>query len=391
MVRPGSKRAYATLLTRPSYLPGVLILAHTLLRHQTAHPLLVLTTPSLPTSCHRALELESARTPLLRIVPVEPLLPGAHHEITLIAARFEDTWSKLRVFELAHWDAIVFLDADIMLRRNMDEVFDLDLPGPDWLAANHACVCNLDGDGWAPADWRAENCAYTSLRHPAALTAPTPVPHSSRLAPPATATAAEESDSAAVATVVAVASAKATHTLLNSGFFLFHPSASLWASMIHTFNTSPLLGTYQFPDQDFLADFFRDRWVSTGWQYNALKTMRYWHEKVWRDDEVRALHYIVDKPWSRRVASDGVAGHLGRDGVTHGWWWGVWEGWRAERDGLGKGGEELLRLVEDLVAPPLDAGADRRQREENRSQGWPVLVPDHPGMVRDRALEGVEL
>ena len=51
-----------------------------------------------------------------------------------------------------------------------------------------------------------------------------------------------------------------------------------------------------------------------GWQYNALKTMRYWHENLWRDGEVRALHYIVDKPWERRIASDGVAGHLGRDG-----------------------------------------------------------------------------
>jgi hypothetical protein len=33
------------------------------------------------------------------------------------------------------------------------------------------------------------------------------------------------------------------------------------------------------------------------------------------DGEVRNLHYIVDKPWSRRIGSDGIAGHLGKDGL----------------------------------------------------------------------------
>ena len=114
-----------------------------------------------------------------------------------------------------------------------------------------------------------------------------------------------------------------------------------------------------------------------GWQYNALKTMRYWHENIWRDGEVRVLHYIVDKPWERRIASDGVAGHLGRDGITHGWWWDVWEEWRTKRATE----EELLRIVDGLVARSLDAEAERRQCEENREKGFPLPVPPHPGMV----------
>ena len=105
--------------------------------------------------------------------------------------------------------------------------------------------------------------------------------------------------------------------------------------------------------------------------------MRYWHENLWRDGEVRALHYIVDKPWERRIASDGVAGHLGRDGITHGWWWDVWEEWRARRAME----EELLRIVEGLVAGPLDKEAEGRQCEENRKKGLPLPVPSHPGMV----------
>lgn len=31
------------------------------------------------------------------------------------------------------------------------------------------------------------------------------------------------------------------------------------------FNTTDKLSTYKFPDQDFLADFFYNKWQSLGW------------------------------------------------------------------------------------------------------------------------------
>lgn len=40
----------------------------------------------------------------------------------------------------------------MMVIRNMDELFDLEIPR-DWIAANHACVCNLAKASWAPVDW----------------------------------------------------------------------------------------------------------------------------------------------------------------------------------------------------------------------------------------------
>ena len=65
---------------------------------------------------------------------------------------------------------------------------------------------------------------------------------------------------------------------------------------------------------------------------------------------MRALHYIVDKPWAKRIATDGVAGYLGNDGVMRGWWWEIWAQWEGER----KGEEELLSTMEQLVAGELD-------------------------------------
>ncbi|GAB7343645.1 hypothetical protein MBLNU457_1638t1 [Dothideomycetes sp. NU457] len=299
--------AYCTLITRSSYLAGVIILAQTLVTYGCKHPLIVVYTDGLSSDAVAALEAESTK---LNLIPrrTDALLPRKNIHVHLIAERFADTWTKLRVFQLHESDTqfktLCYLDADMIVKQSMDHIFKAAaLPGDDWIAANHACVCNLDKDPWAPEDWTKENCAYTAVSHPGALTDPTPVTPSSR----------------------------PTYHLLNSGMFVFRPSAELWTSMLQFFNTTPLLSEFKFPDQDFLAEFFKNKWMSVGWQFNALKTMRYWHENIWRDDEVVCLHYIVDKPWAKRVAQDGTAGYLKRDGVTHTWWWDEYTQWHDQR------------------------------------------------------------
>lgn len=345
------KRAWVTLLTQPSYLPGVITLAHSLSTHATAYPLIVLITPSLSQSCLRALELESSHNPLLIAHPVDFLTLPQNRTTTLIADRFKDTWTKLRAFELTSYETCVFLDADITIYKNMDELFDFPLPSDDWIAANHSCVCNLDHDSWAPDNWKRENCAYTALQHPTALEMGTPIPAGA--APPH------------------------TYALLNGGVFLYHPSERLWKRMLDYFLTSPELSTFQFPDQDFLASVFCGTWRSIPWEYNALKTMKQWHTNIWRDAEVKGLHYIVDKPWQKRVASDGIGGYLGRDGETHTWWWDVWDEWRLQRGG------ELLDILDELVAKPLDKEADKRQCADNRDKGFPIpLLPEAKEVIQ---------
>lgn len=334
--------AYCTLITRSSYLAGVVVLAHTLKESGSAYPLIVLYTDSLPQSSLQVLQTESSKSNLI-LRPVSALLPRKNVHVHLIAERFADTWTKLRVFqlhELKAWDKLCYLDADMIIRKNMDHVFEKQLPDTDWIAANHACVCNLDKDVWAPDDWTKENCAYTAVNHPQALQNPTPVTPDSR----------------------------PTWHLLNSGMFLFKPSSELWDKMLDFFNTTPLLGEFKFPDQDFLAEFFRNKWMSLGWQFNALKTMRYWHENIWRDDEVVCLHYIVDKPWARRVSEDGVAGYLGRDGTTHTWWWDEYESWRQERAKQGE--NEELEIMRNHVAKPV--GDEGEESEDMKAIGSQV-------------------
>lgn len=344
------KRAWVTLLTKQSYTPGVITLSHSLSKHSSLYPLIVLVTASLEHSSVEALNLEARHSNLI-FRPIEPLLLPNGEKGTLIAERFADTWTKLRAFELFDYDVCCFLDADITIYRNMDEIFNLGLPDKMWIAAAHACVCNLDHDDWAPDSWKKENCGYTNLQHPSALETGSPIP--SDLAPPH------------------------TLALLNGGLFLYKPHEELWQTMYQFFLTSPNLKSYHFPDQDFLAEFFRGKWLSLPWKYNALKTMKQWHPNIWRDEEVKGLHYIVDKPWQKRVASDGIGGHLGRDGATHEWWWDVYEEWKdqIQQDA----NLQLLHTLQRLVAEPLNEEMDQKQREENNAKGLPVPIPGSLG------------
>jgi inositol 3-alpha-galactosyltransferase len=296
---------WVTLVTKASYLPGVIILAHTLDQHQSLYPLVVQYTDSLGDEAISALQDEATNHGRIQPEKVSLLLPRKDQENTgSVAERFKDTFTKLRAFEVYKlgYQRAVFLDADMAIFRNPDDIFETKLPGPDWLGSTSACVCNLDHDAWAPTEWHKGNCAYTPL------TGPDDVP------------AAITSNS------------RPTYHLLNGGMLLFYPHEELWNRMLDYFNSSDQLKHYQFPDQDFLADFYRNKWHPLSWKYNALKTMRYWHPRMWSDEKVVVLHYIVDKPWERKVSSDGIAGHLGRDGATHQWWWDIYEQWRASRE-----------------------------------------------------------
>jgi hypothetical protein len=158
-----------------------------------------------------------------------------------------------------------------------------------------------------------ENCAYTPMVHPTALTCPTAITDSS----------------------------PRPYGLLNSGLVVLDPSPALYKAITHFLSTSPLIPTFSFPDQDLLATFFKDRWKPLPWCYNALKTLRIIHKALWRDDEIRCLHYILDdKPWQTRVGELGTGGDYEE---PNRWWW-----------------EELNKLGEEMKV--------------DEAQGWEVVL-----------------
>lgn len=324
------KNAYVTLLTRSSYLAGAILLAFTLHKHSPNTPLIITYTPeTLSEPIINALKVEANHSNIILHPVMHLRLPEDGTESGMVAERFIDTWTKLRVLDLHEmeqkFERICWLDADMMVFSDpspliFNEENDAYLKGGDGmrLMAVHTCVCNLDHDSWAPETWKPDNCAMTHLTYPDQI-------------------AHVEAESE-------------TLSNFNSGTFVYRPSAALSIFVKQIFEKvgNKTLRAMQFPDQDFLNHAFATRWASLSWRTNALKTWRYWHTNIWRDNQVAVLHYIVDKPWTARLDASGTAGYLGRDGETHGWWWSEYDKWYDERNLQGE--KELLEIVGRFVA-----------------------------------------
>lgn len=339
-----SKDAYVTLLTRPSYLAGAILLAYTLTKHSPNTPLIITYTPeTLPQTSIDAFKAEAKHSNII-LHPVEHLrLPEDGTESGMVAERFIDTWTKLRVLDLHEmeqkFDRICWLDADMMIFSDpsplvFNEKNDAYLKGGDGMRvmAVHTCVCNLDHDSWAPESWKPGNCSIAHLTNGSQL--------------------------------AEVKAEPETFGNFNSGTFLYRPSAELSAFVHAKFEDlgNAKLRAMKFPDQDFLNAAFDGHWQSLSWKTNALKTWRYWHTNIWTDEDVAVLHYIVDKPWAARVKDDGTAGYLGKDGETHAWWWKEFARWHAEREAQGE--KQLLETVAKYAA-----GENGEVDEEMRAIG----------------------
>ena len=248
--------AWVTLLTQPDYYIGVQALHRSLKRSETQWPLIVMVTDAIDLTTREALQAQGCV-----IHPVEPLMPDAHLEQHYASAQFGEVWSKLRAWELTGCERVVFLDADMLVLRNMDELFTLDL-GDHPLAACHACRCNPNKIASYPASWQPENCHYTW----------------------------QDRDEPAPASL---------DRYLNGGFLVLKPDQEMFNWLQQKVAAISDLRRYPFSEQDLLNEVFEHRWLPLPYIYNALKTLPFQHSTMWREEEVKNLHFILAKPWKR--------------------------------------------------------------------------------------------
>jgi alpha-N-acetylglucosamine transferase len=248
--------AWVTLLTQPDYLVGVRALHRSLQKSATQWPLIVMVTDTIDIATRERLQADGCV-----LHPVTPLTPRADLDQHYASAQFGEVWSKLRAWELTGCERVVFLDADMLVLRNMDELFTLDL-GDYALAACHACRCNPNQIASYPASWQPENCHYTWQER-------------QQPAPP-------ELD-----------------RYLNGGFLVLKPDTAVFQQLQDKVAAIDDLRQYPFSEQDLLNEVFAERWLPLPYIYNALKTLPFQHPKMWQSDEVKNLHYILTKPWKR--------------------------------------------------------------------------------------------
>ena len=261
--KPHIMMAWVTLLTQPNYVAGVRTLRASLESSGSVYPLVVLVTDEINAQDRQLLQEEGC---LLR--SVEPLSPGNDLQDSYAIARFAEVWTKLTAWRLTEFERVVFLDADMLVTQNMDELFSLALAAGD-IAACHACRCNPNNIASYPVSWKPENCFYSHC-----------------------------SDDFHTRETGVVDS------YLNAGLLVLTPDESVYLHMVSELRKMTDLSRYPFAEQDFLNDYYRNRWQPLPYIYNALKTLRFQHPSLWNVSDVKNIHYIIDKPWEKALDSD---------------------------------------------------------------------------------------
>ncbi|QSL65903.1 hypothetical protein MERGE_003040 [Pneumocystis wakefieldiae] len=277
-----SKRTWVTLLSdvgeENGYLTGILTLNYTLIKVKTRYPLLVIYT----SKCHDS-ALSVLQKSGIKIKYVEMLQPSMTLDYGVDTKRFNECFNKLRVFELYEYERVVFIDSDMIFMKNADELFDIPLDRGS-IASAHACVCNPRKRPHYPKEWVPSNCAYTAQQDM----------HSGSLIP-----------------------CTFGIKMLNSGLIVLNPNPEEFGIIFdHVMNCEKYpQSIFNFAEQSLLSRLYEEKWMPLPYIYNALKTLRTVHEKLWDDNDVKIVHYILNKPWHDK--SD----NLDSQDPTHAWWW----------------------------------------------------------------------
>lgn len=127
-------RTYATILTNRDFLPGLEVLAYSLRTVRSEHRLLVLYTAKSGLSDEPAKDL-LGHHPNIDFQMLESLSLGNVSSLT--HDRWRGNWLKLRLWTLTHYESIVYLDCDMLVLKNIDDLFELGagrgfMAAPDW-------------------------------------------------------------------------------------------------------------------------------------------------------------------------------------------------------------------------------------------------------------------
>jgi lipopolysaccharide biosynthesis glycosyltransferase len=113
------KKAYATTLTHgDAYAPGVEALGRSLQATGTREPMILMVTADVPGAAKARLAKQGWT--LREIEPVKNPTPAKQQ----LFPRFDKVFTKLRAWELVEFDKVVLLDADMVVLKNIDELFE---------------------------------------------------------------------------------------------------------------------------------------------------------------------------------------------------------------------------------------------------------------------------
>ncbi|PHH50783.1 Glycogenin-1 [Ceratocystis fimbriata CBS 114723] len=120
-----ASEVYATLLTNDSYLPGALVLAHSLRDAGTTKQLAVLVTRD-TVSADTVAQLRGTYDYIIEVQRISN--PNARNLSLMQRTDLHSALTKIALWNQTQFSKIVYIDADVVAVRAPDELFDLDVP-----------------------------------------------------------------------------------------------------------------------------------------------------------------------------------------------------------------------------------------------------------------------
>lgn len=116
------RRAYVTVLSTDSYLPGVMALFESIKRtNPKVNNFAVVVNENIKAETKKILEKEGIKIIVKDSVTVPESIKKSNQIFT---SNWNYTFDKFNLFDLGEFDKIVYLDSDMYVKRNIDELFD---------------------------------------------------------------------------------------------------------------------------------------------------------------------------------------------------------------------------------------------------------------------------
>lgn len=110
--------SFVSVLTTDDYLEGLLVLKYSLEQTCPKYPFVLLVTPNLSPKT-----IETLTKHNINLIPIQGI-EGPKAVTDPLLKRWNYTYSKLAIFGLTQFDKIVYLDADMLVLRNIDDLFE---------------------------------------------------------------------------------------------------------------------------------------------------------------------------------------------------------------------------------------------------------------------------
>ena len=274
----GPRCAWVTLLMLgKAYAPGVLAVAQSLRDVRTKHSLVCMVTDDVPAETREQLALVYDRVEQVPYIKHDTARFESARQAEMYKGWIDRSFTKWNCLALTSFDRVAFVDADMIVVANIDDLFELRPPAATF-SSPYAYPWQRPGGIPNPYLGSGGECP------PDAEPAACELPHGARIPASTILAAAKEGSFVGAAVLVVLA-----------------PSLADYEGLRQLIDRAPVFGEgytrKSGADEVALALYYAGRgvdWTNIHQRYQAIP----W-KKNWVSRDIRAFHYLGRKPWDQ--------------------------------------------------------------------------------------------